>query len=298
MERSINPLFNVHERYNEMHIINPYRFALFNEKFGAPYVAYSLRLLSIGYGGGCIRVQRTSDSAELDIGFKSGFLDVDAFTDFIGEGAHLVIKWYDQGGGNKDATSTTATLIIPETGFPNLKGTFTVPEKLNFMHNGTTSSFFGVFKAFTTSNPDTYALPVRNNAADTAKTGFDIFLDDNSSTGRNDGLRVAATIAASGNEAVYAQQNGLWTFGQFKILHVIIDADNAKAANRLYVYRDNDVSSCLTNTYTASPEAEAYANMSINGPNLYGYEYIFYNSDKSSLRTNIRDDQNAYFLVY
>lgn len=25
MERSINPLFNVHERYNDMHIINPYR---------------------------------------------------------------------------------------------------------------------------------------------------------------------------------------------------------------------------------------------------------------------------------
>lgn len=26
MERSINPLFNIHERYKEMHIINPYRF--------------------------------------------------------------------------------------------------------------------------------------------------------------------------------------------------------------------------------------------------------------------------------
>jgi hypothetical protein len=71
--------------------------------------AYSLRKLSASYSGNAIRVRRSSDNTEQDIGFKStGYLDTSALTSFVGSGSGYITKWYDQSGNGRDLFQTSA----------------------------------------------------------------------------------------------------------------------------------------------------------------------------------------------
>jgi hypothetical protein len=72
-------------------------------------VAYSVRLLKSDYTGSAIRVRRSSDNTEQDIGFDAvGNLNETALTDFCGAGNGFVTTWYDQSGNARNATQTTA----------------------------------------------------------------------------------------------------------------------------------------------------------------------------------------------
>lgn len=67
--------------------------------------AYGLRKLRSAYAGAAIRVVRSSDSTEMDIGFTSGGeLDTATLLSFAGSGSAVVKTWYDQSGSAKDAT--------------------------------------------------------------------------------------------------------------------------------------------------------------------------------------------------
>jgi len=73
-------------------------------------VAYSLRLLKSDYTGNAIRVRRSSDNAEQNIGFDgSGNLDTTALTSFCSGTNGFVTTWYDQSGNAKNATQSTAS---------------------------------------------------------------------------------------------------------------------------------------------------------------------------------------------
>jgi trimeric autotransporter adhesin len=71
-------------------------------------VAYSLRRLYASYTGAAIRVRRSSDNAQIDIGFIGEHLDVLALLVFVGSGDGFVTIWYDQSGNGRHATQTTA----------------------------------------------------------------------------------------------------------------------------------------------------------------------------------------------
>jgi len=72
--------------------------------------AYSVRKLSSSYSGAALRVRRSSDNTEQDIGFDSnGDLDTTALIAFVGGFANgFVTKWYDQGGSGRDFLQSTA----------------------------------------------------------------------------------------------------------------------------------------------------------------------------------------------
>jgi hypothetical protein len=71
--------------------------------------AYSVRLLRTAYSGNAIRVRRSSDNAEQNIGFDgSGNLDTTALTSFCSGTNGFVTTWYDQSGNARNATQTTA----------------------------------------------------------------------------------------------------------------------------------------------------------------------------------------------
>lgn len=73
--------------------------------------AYSLRKLRTAYTGAAIRVRRSSDNTETDIGFNgSNQLDTTALSTFCGLGNGFVTNWYDQSGNSKNATQTTTSL--------------------------------------------------------------------------------------------------------------------------------------------------------------------------------------------
>jgi len=71
--------------------------------------AYSVRKLSSSYAGSSIRVRRSSDNSEQDIGFDgNGDLDTSALTTFVGANDGFVAKWYDQSGNSIDALQTAS----------------------------------------------------------------------------------------------------------------------------------------------------------------------------------------------
>ncbi len=71
--------------------------------------AYSLRKLRTEYLGNAIRVRRSSDNTEQDIGFVNNVLDTSSLTSFCGVGNGFVKTWYDQSGNGHNATQTTAS---------------------------------------------------------------------------------------------------------------------------------------------------------------------------------------------
>jgi hypothetical protein len=71
--------------------------------------AYSVRRLRSGYSGNPIRVRRSSDNAEQNIGFDGiGNLDTTALTSFCSGTDGFVTTWYDQSGNGNNQTQTTA----------------------------------------------------------------------------------------------------------------------------------------------------------------------------------------------
>jgi hypothetical protein len=71
-------------------------------------VAYSLRKLRTAYSGNCIRVRRSSDNTEQNIGFVGNELDTASLLTFCGVGNGFVTTWYDHSGSGRNATQSTA----------------------------------------------------------------------------------------------------------------------------------------------------------------------------------------------
>jgi hypothetical protein len=70
--------------------------------------AYSVRKLRTAYTGFAIRVRRSSDNTEQDIGFSSGNLDTTSLTSFCSGTDGFVTTWYDQSGNANNASNSTA----------------------------------------------------------------------------------------------------------------------------------------------------------------------------------------------
>jgi len=81
----------------------------FLNQFPGASLGLSLRLLDRNYTGFCIKVRRSSDNNELDIGFVNNELDIVSLLNFVGSGDGKVIIWYDQSGNGNNATQITAS---------------------------------------------------------------------------------------------------------------------------------------------------------------------------------------------
>ena len=80
------------------------------DSYSGAAAAYSLRKLRSSYSGSAIRVRRSSDNTELNIGFDSdGNLDTIALSSFVGSGNGFVTTWYDQSGNNNPLFKNSAT---------------------------------------------------------------------------------------------------------------------------------------------------------------------------------------------
>jgi hypothetical protein len=65
--------------------------------------------LRTAYTGSAIRVRRSSDNTEQDIGFVAGELDTVALLAFCGVGNGFVTTWYDQSGNARNLAQATAS---------------------------------------------------------------------------------------------------------------------------------------------------------------------------------------------
>jgi hypothetical protein len=79
------------------------------DTYSGAAAAYSLRLLRSTYTGSAIRVRRSDDNAEQDIGFRNNELDTSSLETFSLGSDCFVTVWYDQSGNGNNATQTSAS---------------------------------------------------------------------------------------------------------------------------------------------------------------------------------------------
>ena len=82
------------------HVLNDYNQTKANFQQELATGMYSLRKVNPLYSGNSIKVRRSSDNTEQEIGFVNGELDVDSLTSFAGSGNAFVSVWYDQSGND------------------------------------------------------------------------------------------------------------------------------------------------------------------------------------------------------
>jgi len=79
------------------------------DQYSGAAAAYSLRKLDCDYSGYAVRVRRSSDNTEQDIGFTSnGDFDTSSLKSFVSSNSGYVVTWYDQSGNNSNITQSTA----------------------------------------------------------------------------------------------------------------------------------------------------------------------------------------------
>jgi len=82
--------------------------SFFLDTFTGASLGLSLVRLRKEYTGFCIKVRRSSDNAELDIGFVDGVLDIATLLTFVGSGNGFVSIIYDQVGSNNMVQNTAS----------------------------------------------------------------------------------------------------------------------------------------------------------------------------------------------
>jgi hypothetical protein len=166
-------------------------------------MAYSLRKLRAEYAGSAVRIRRSSDNAESDIGFlANGNFNSAAAVAFCGVGNGFITTWYDQSGNGRNQTETSAAnqpqivasgAIITSNGKPaisydGVNDVLSTPITLN------TGAVLSMFSVMRTS--DNIGLQYYDKAANNKWTF--IFTSGNSSTQISDRF-TNAVIAKNSN---------------------------------------------------------------------------------------------------
>jgi len=85
----------------------PFPASLLLDAYTGATVAYSYRKLRTAYAGSAVRIRRSSDSAEQNVGFSGNDFDTATAASFIGGGTGFVVTWFDQSGNGYDVTQAT-----------------------------------------------------------------------------------------------------------------------------------------------------------------------------------------------
>jgi hypothetical protein len=239
--------------------------------------AYSVRKLRGAYTGSAIRVRRSSDNTEQDIGFTvAGDLETSSLTLFCGSGNGFVTTWYDQSGNGNNAVQTTALSqpIIVSGGTVILQNS--IP---TLQFDGSNSFFSGTI---TTSGAYTnYAVCYLNNVSGYRGifTTSQMMLLANTSTNKWGTFGLAEYSANTSIKNLYS---------------IITMLSTAGTSGTFYLNGATD------GTFNLSEKQTGALIGGISGQRFSGkiQEIIFWNVNHSSNIAGIQDNNNTYYGIY
>jgi hypothetical protein len=254
--------------------------------------AYSLRKLRNGYTGAAIRVRRSSDNTEQDIGFVGVDLDTASLLSFVGAGNGFVTTWYDQQGSFNVTQSTLANqpqivasgVTILRGGKPALKfdGSNDTFERPSIVIGVNSVSYFSVSN--NDMNNSAYALSSQSHVTnDTIRT-----INDRRTTIKRNliinntlGTLFAADMSTFRNDA------------NIRLLSSFIDSSNNMSAfdNGATGGTATYTGTVTNNYFRLGGQASQFLNGTIS-------EFIGYNTDESANRTAIESNINTYYGIY
>ena len=236
--------------------------------------AYSLRLLDSTYTGSAIRVRRSSDNTEQDIGFNVfGELDTVSLLAFAGTGDAFVKTWYDQSGNSNDATQTatgsqpqivSSGAVIVENGKPAVEFDGTDDALLT----GVDLLIRGTFSVATATG---------TGCVFGSETGNSEFLRSQSSTSYQ--LRNNVNLPFSTDTTVQS------------LVYAANDSTSELAVNGATAVTD---ATLQTDAFDSLALGRRNTGVFLNG-NLQ--EVVIYETNKSSVRTNIETNIATFYDI-
>ena len=265
--------------------------------------AYSLRKLKSNYLGKAIRIKRSSDNTETDIGFTgSGNLDTTTLLTFCGSGNGYLTKWYDQSGNSNDAYQAT-------TGYQNL-----------FVNAGTISYVNSKPAIKCNASPSLFLNTPSGILNNTTTFSFYFVINIDNTTGENSGLFGPGQSGYNTGIEILNLSN----FGNRTALRLNGTLRNNNSAEAYQLWPDNV--QCLTEIYGNSTSVSAYKNNTsitltnstatpalnwsleysigsyggaIAAPvNGYIQELVLYKSNQISNRSGIDSNINSFYTIY
>lgn len=276
-------------------IINPYlvqpsvpAFTGLLDTYSGAAAAYSAaRRLSSTYTGSLIRVRRSSDNTEQDIGYDSNnVLDESALTTFVGANSAYITIWYDQSGNGNNATQTTA---VNQPRIVNAGTIDKINGKPSMLFDGTNDGF-NLTSSITGNQPKSEFLVQQMNS----QVSF-MGLCGPASGGGNT-LYGPAMFPKYSLTLYMRWQQGYLTKTSENITTQTIMTGIGLSSSGKY-YRNNSLQST---TYTAATLTNDYTQLGYGNDysNGYAQECVHYSSDQDSNVSGINSNMNAFYSVY
>jgi hypothetical protein len=260
--------------------------------------AYSLRKLRTLYTGNAIRVRRSSDNTETDIGFSGANLDTSSLTSFCGSGNGFVTTWYDQSGNGRNATQATAVNQpqIVSSGTVLLQGSKPIMQFLGSDFLRTVSTFsMGVNRSYTMTlfSAINSNISFKGYLTHTATNYSDNTL--NGMLGRFDNSKFPVSYVSNGSTNTNVGNTPLID-NQYYLLNQLV-----QGSVQHQMYR-NGVLNAQNTSLAISPENTARSLDVLftaqTGNDLRTNEAIVWESYQSSNRTGIESNINTYYAIY
>jgi hypothetical protein len=257
------------------------------------YVAYSFRKLRTAYAGSAVRIRRSSDNAEADIGFSGNDFDTAAAATHIGGGSGFVVTWYDQTATGYNITNATAADqgAYSATGFNSLP-TITCDAGGGYIgtadtFNGGSSSAISIFAVAQMDSGSVLSgrimeiAPTSAGAAWNTSAGM-VFERDQ---GVGNGLDVFHAGAQEAQKGVtYATPHRMAAIMDGSNVTVYVDGAGGTATG----YTGMALDATATLRVATSNSTETW------GPGLMS-ELVVYLSDQTSNQSGIDTDQSTYW---
>ncbi len=274
------------------------------DQYSGAAAAYSLRKLRTAYTGSAIRVRRSNDNTEQDIGFTAGGdLDTASLKTFVGANSGFVTTWYDQSTNSRSATQATAAnqpRIVLSGAIDRLNGKPSV-----FFIGGASTHYF------------------THSVIETSPAQLYIFLSLSSATintiwwaHRSESTRLIQLQHSNATNSVrlnlrsntsLLQSIDVGTFTASTESNFLAGARFDVANNTHISYLNGTASSTNTTNFsgqTFNSTVNSIGAVTTNGTTFSSFlrgkmhELIIYTSDQSSNRTGIETNINSYYGIY
>lgn len=275
-------------------IINPYIYATSSysyllDAYTGANTAFSMFKLREAYSGSCLRVRRSSDNTEQDIGFVDNYLDETSLTSFVGANDGFVVKWYDQSGNANNLSQATASnqpqivssgSIIKRNGIAVISAD--TGKYLNLSTAPTLNSSFSWWLSYEKTLTTNQSIMFRDTT--------NILYSDSGTTqniGNNAGSNISITISSS------------LSANTFRLMNVITNVVTTSYNGGIY---SNGVSlGSTTKTITSGSIIGGYGTLpssSFRTAKIYFNEFVVWLTDQSSNQSGIESNINSRNLIY
>jgi hypothetical protein len=268
--------------------------------------AYSLRKLRTAYTGSAVRVRRSSDNTEQDIGFVADELDTVSLLAFCGVGDGFVTTWYDQSGNARNVEQTT---LVNQPKIVSSGSLILENGKVSISYDGTNDTLISSNYNFGTTS---YSSFVVSRSGGLNSSGRAIYTIKTITPSENGYFHLVFRNNISNNFRSYYSSDGaslnfliqtplnVFPTTQNLISNIVPTSGNI-TFNLNSIQQDSDLAIGQTLNNTIFLIGNYYAGL-IESENFFHQgtisELIIYMSNEQSNRTGIESNINTNYAIY